>query len=269
VTQLPEWAPADLDVTRPNAARIYDYFLGGAHNFELDRELAARISATSPGVAVTARANRHFLRRGVEALVTAGIRQFLDIGSGIPTVGNVHEVARALAPDCRVVYVDIDPVVVAQSRSILGDDPNTAALCFDLRDPQKILAEAVDTGLLRLEEPAAVLLAGIVHFIPAADEPATILEQLRDALAPGSYLLISHATADDLPPELVEAQRLCSHTSTEIMMRTRAEIASFFGPFELIEPGLVRIDRWRPEPVDEPDPHPEQVAGFAGVGRKG
>ncbi len=168
MTQLPEWAPAGLDVTRPSAARIYDYFLGGAHNFESDRQLADQITRVTPTVAETARASRHFLRRAVTFLVEAGVRQFLDIGSGIPTAGNVHEVAGARASGAsalnsasgsRVVYVDIDPVAVAQSLELLGDNPNATALCLDLRDPRGILAEAAATGLIDFRQPVAVLLA--------------------------------------------------------------------------------------------------------------
>jgi SAM-dependent methyltransferase len=268
VTQLPEWAPAGLDVTRPSAARIFDYFLGGAHNFESDRQLADQITRMTPNVAETARANRHFLRRAVTFLVDAGIRQFLDIGSGIPTAGNVHEVAGELSADTRVVYVDLDPVAVVQSLQLLGGAPNATALCLDLRDPRKILVEAEATGLIDLSEPVAVLLAGIVHFISDADGPGAIVAQLRDALVPGSYLLISHATLDGQPPELLEAQRLSGRTATELTLRTRADIAAYFGSFEVVEPGLVFIGQWRPEPADEADPHPERLAGYAGVGRK-
>jgi SAM-dependent methyltransferase len=268
VTQLPEWAPADLDVTRPSIARIYDYLLGGAHNFVVDRELADEIGRVSPDVVETARANRHFLRRAVRFLAGAGIRQFIDIGSGIPTVGNVHEVAQAVAPDARIVYVDIDPIAVAQSRSILGDNPAAAVLCVDLRDPQKILAEATGTGLIDLDQPAAVLLAGVLHFLPDPDDPGELVRQLREALAPGSYLLISHATGDDQPPQVRAAQQLTGRAA-EITLRTHAEISAYFGPFALVEPGLVYVGRWRPDPADEPDPHPERVAGYAGVGRNG
>jgi SAM-dependent methyltransferase len=269
VTQLPEWAPAGLDVTRPSAARIYDYYLGGAHNFESDRQLGDQVAKMAPNVAETARANRHFLRRAVQFLAGSGIHQFLDIGSGIPTAGNVHEVAQAASPGARVVYVDIDPVAVAQSMQLLVDNYDAEALCFDLRDPPKILAEAVATGLFDPEQPAALLLAGVVHFVPDVDGPGEIIAQLRDALAPGSYLVISHATADGQPPELKEAQRLSGRTSTEITLRPHAEIAGYFGDFELVEPGLVHLGQWRPEPGEEPDPHPERLAGYAGVGRKG
>jgi hypothetical protein len=180
----------------------------------------------------------------------------------------VHEVAQAVASDARIVYVDIDPIAVAHSRSILRDNPGTAVLCVDLRDPQKILTEATGTGLIDLEQPVAVLLAGVVHFLPDTDDPAGVIGQLRDALAPGSYLLISHATGDGQAAGVRAAQQLTSR-ATAITLRTHAEIAAFFGPFTLVEPGLVHIDRWRPDPNDEPNPHPERVAGYAGVGRHG
>jgi SAM-dependent methyltransferase len=248
---------------------VYDYFLGGAHNFEIDRQLADQASQLTPTVIETARANRHFLRRAVQFLVGAGIRQFLDIGSGIPTVGNVHEIAQAQAPDARIVYVDIDPIAVAQSRSILQGNLGTAVLCADLRDPEKIVAEAAGTGLIDFAEPVAVLLAGVVHFIQDADEPGQLVQQLRDSVTTGSYLLISHATGDGQPPELLAVRGLYKRTATSLELRTHGEITAYFGSFELVEPGLVFITRWRPDPSDEPDPHPEHVAGYAGVGRKG
>jgi SAM-dependent methyltransferase len=268
VTQLPEWAPADLDVTRPSVARVYDYILGGAHNFEVDRLLADEIARLAPDVVETARASRHLLRRAVRFLAGAGIRQFLDIGSGIPTVGNVHEIAQAVAPDARVVYVDIDPIAVAHSRAILRDDTTAAVLCVDLRDPAKILSEATGTGLIDFDRPVAVLLSGVVHFLSDSDGPDEILRQLREALAPGSYLLITHGTADGQPPEVRTAQELTGRAS-QITLRSHAEISAFFGEFTLIEPGLVYVSQWRPDPADEPDPHPERLSGYAGVGRHG
>jgi SAM-dependent methyltransferase len=268
VTQLPEWAPADLDVTRPSVARVYDYILGGAHNFEVDRQLADEIARLSPNVVETARASRHFLRRAVHFLASAGIRQFLDIGSGIPTVGNVHEIVHGVAADARVVYVDIDPIAVAHSRAILRDNPTAAVLCVDLRDPAKILSEATDTGLIDFGQPVAVLLAGVVHFLPDSDGPGEILRQLREAMAPGSYLLITHGTADGQPPEVRTAQELTGRAS-RITLRSHTEIAAYFGEFTLLEPGLVYVSQWRPDPADEPDPHPERLAGYAGIGRHG
>jgi hypothetical protein len=220
--ELSDGASTDIDVTRPSAARVYDYFLGGAHNFEVDRQLAEQIARLTPNLAETMRANRRFLRRAVRFLVAEGIDQFLDIGSGIPTVGNVHEVAQDANPAARVVYVDIDPVAVAHSRAILAGNERAGVLRADIREPERILAEAVALGLVDLNRPLAVVLAGVLHFIPDADDPAGIAARLRAPLAPGSFLLVSHATQDGQPPEVLEAQRLSARTATEIMLRTRA-----------------------------------------------
>jgi SAM-dependent methyltransferase len=255
-------------MTRPSTARIYDYFLGGAHNFEVDRQLAEQVARMTPNVGETMRANRTFLRRAVRYLLSEGIDQFLDIGSGIPTVGNVHEVAQAEVPDARVVYVDVDPIAVAHSRSILRDTPNADVICADLRDPHTILEETRALGLIDFTRPMAILLAGVVHFIPDSDEPAKVIEPLRAAAAPGSFLVISHATADGQPPEVIEAQRLSSRTGTEIRLRSGAEIERYFDGFPLVDPGLVFISFWRPEADEEPDEHPERSAAYAGIGRK-
>ncbi|TML27047.1 MAG: hypothetical protein E6G35_10070 [Actinobacteria bacterium] len=260
--------PAEVDITRPSAARVYDYFLGGAHNFEVDRQLAEQIAGLTPNLAETMRANRSFLRRAVRFLVDQGIDQFLDIGSGIPTVGNVHEVAQAAQPRARVVYVDVDPVAVAQSRAILGDDERTGVLQADLREPDEIVAQAVKLGLVDLDRPLAILLAGVLHFIPDTDDPAGIVARLRSLQVPGGFLLISHATQDGQPPEVLAAQRLSSRTDTTINLRTHAEIAGFFGDLTLVEPGLVYLSRWRPEDPAGEDEHPERVGAYGGVARR-
>ena len=258
--------PAGIDVSRPSAARVYDYFLGGAHNFAVDRMLAEQIAAMTPNIGETMRSNRVFLRRAVRFLADQGIRQFLDIGSGIPTAGNVHEIALDAAPDSTVVYVDIDPVAVEHSRAILAGVDRTGVICADVRDPVRVIAEAEE--LLDLTRPVAVLLAGVLHFVPDADRPAAAVSALRAAVAPGSYLLVSHATADGQPPEVIEAQRLSARTATEISLRSRNEIAAYFDGFELVDPGLVFIPQWRPDPQDPVDDHPERVGAYAGVGRK-
>lgn len=265
--QLPSGLPADIDLSRPSAARVYDYFLGGAHNFEIDRQLAEQIASMTPNLADTMRAGRAFLRRGVRAILDAGISQFLDVGSGIPTVGNVHEVARSVNPKAHVVYVDIDPVAVAHSRAILDGDDRCAVIHADLREPDRILAEAQRSGLLDLSRPVAILLAGIVHFIPDTDQPGELLKTLRDATAAGSYLLISHSTFEDQPQEMLDAQRLSARTSTEITLRSRAEITSFFGDFTILEPGVVHMPLWRPDSPSDVDENPERFGAFGGVGR--
>ena len=263
-----DWVPAGIDVDRPSAARVYDYFLGGAHNFAVDRALAGQIAAMTPNIGETMRSNRVFLRRAVRYLVAQGVRQFLDIGSGIPTAGNVHEIALDAAPDAAVVYVDIDPVAVEHSRAILAGVDRAGVICADVRDVGRVLGEARKLGLLDFAKPVAVLLAGVLHFVPDEDRPTAIVAALREAMAPGSYLLVSHATADGQPPEVVEAQRLSARTATEIVLRTRAGIAAYFDGFDLVEPGLVFIPQWRPDPRDPVDEHPEQVGAYAGVGRK-
>jgi len=265
---LPSWAPEGIDVSRPSAARVYDYLLGGAHNFEVDRALGDELVRRSPELAETMRANRVFLRRAVRFLAGAGVRQFLDIGSGVPTAGNVHEIAQQVAPDATVVYVDVDPVAVAHSDAILAADDRAAMLCADLREPGRILAEAHQTGLIDSSRPVAVLLAGVVHFVPDAADPGDLIRQLVEPLAAGSYLLISHATFDGQPPGLVETQRLSARTATEISPRPYAEIVRYFDGLTLVEPGLVFIPQWRPDP-DEPDGRPERIAAYAGIGRKG
>lgn len=264
---LPDWAPAEVNLSRPSAARIYDYFLGGAHNFQVDRDLAERIQSMTPNIAETMRANRAFLRRAVRYLVGEGIRQFLDIGSGIPTVGNVHEVAQAAAADARVVYVDVDPVAVAHSQAILRGNDNAAIIRGDLREPEKLLTDVDSLGLLDFGRPMAVLLAGVVHFLADNDKPAAVIARLRDAVPAGSYLLISHTTYDGQPPEVIEAHRLSSRTGTELVLRSGDEIRKYFDGCMLVDPGLVFVNAWRPEP-DEIDEHPERMGGYAGVGRK-
>ena len=262
------WIPQSVDVSVPSMARTYDYLLGGAHNFAVDRELAAHVEKAMPDARAAARVSRAFLARCVRFMVAQGIRQFLDIGSGIPTVGNVHEVAQGIDPAARIVYVDIDPVAVAHSRSILEGNPGTAVIQADLRDPSHILSEARATGLLDFDRPVALLLAGVVHFVPDDDRPDEILKMLRDAVVPGSYLVISHSTFEDQPQEMLDAQKLSARTATEITLRSRAQVADYFGDWELLEPGIVHMPLWRPESPDDVDDHPERFGAFGAVGRK-
>lgn len=264
---VPDGLPAEVDLSRPSAARVYDYFLGGAHNFEVDRRLAAQIAELTPDLPDTMRAGRALLRRAVRFLLDQGIDQFLDIGSGIPTVGNVHEVAQAVNPEARVVYVDIDPVAVAYSRALLAGNERTGVIHADLREPDRILAEARDLKLIDFDRPVGLLLAGVVHFIPDADRPDEILATLRSALAPGSYLLISHSTHEDQPPEMLDAQRLSARTATEITLRSRAQIEAFFGKFTIVEPGVVHMPLWRPDASGDLDGDPRRFGAYGAVGR--
>jgi S-adenosyl methyltransferase len=266
--QRPNWAPAEVDMDRPSAARVYDYFLGGAHNFAVDRELARHIAAMTPDIGATMRANRAFLRRAVRFLVGAGITQFLDIGSGIPTVGNVHEVAQQADPGARVVYVDNDPVAVAHSAALLLGDDRTAVLAGDARDPGAILTHPDVRRLLDLDKPAAVLLLGVLHFVADADDPAGIVAQLRDAVVPGSYLVLVNATDTDQPPEVIEAQKLSGRTGTPIYLRSYEVLRAQLDGLTLVEPGLVHLPLWRPDSPDDVDDRPQRFGAFAGVGHK-
>ena len=265
----PHWAPSSIPLDKPSAARMYDYYLGGSHNFELDRKLAEEAIAMWPDLPLIMAANRAFLRRAVNYVVTQGIDQFLDIGSGIPTVGNVHEVAQAARPSARVVYVDVDPVAVAHSQAILQDTPGVAAIQGDVRRPEQILGHPEVRRLLDLDRPLAVLLVALLHFIPDDAEASNAVRALREALPPGSYLAISHASYEGMPAESREHEQLYSRTPTPMRMRSRATIERLFDGFELVEPGLVYIPLWRPEgPNDLFLDEPERCTGFAGVARK-
>ncbi|SRR6266536_39284 len=264
----PSWAPADVDLDRPSAARVYDYFLGGAHNFAVDRELAHQIARMTPNIGDTMRANRAFLRRAVRSLVAEGIIQFLDIGSGIPTVGNVHEVAQHADARSRVVYVDVDPVAVAHSAALLVHDPQTAVVQADARDTHRILAHPEVRQLLDLTQPVAVLLLGVLHFIPDDDDPAGIVARLRDAVVPGSHAVLVNVTHEDQPPEVIEAQKLSGRTGTPIFLRSRAQLLQQFSGLTLVDPGLVHLPLWRPDSPLDVDDHPERFGALAGVGRK-
>lgn len=264
----PSTVPSDIDLSRPSVARVYDYYLGGAHNFSVDREMAERAIGMWPDLPLIMQANRAFLRRAVRFCVAAGVRQFLDLGSGIPTVGNVHEVARAADPDARVVYVDIDPVAVTYSRTILGDDPQTVVAHADLRRPDLLLQRPEVTGLLDLREPVAVMMVAVMHFVPDADDPAAIVAGYRDAVAPGSFLVMSHATHEGQPQLADEHQQLYQRTATPMSMRSRAEVTALFDGFDLVDPGVVYLPLWRPVSLDEVDEHPERFTGLAAVGRR-
>jgi len=262
----PSWAPPEIDLNRPSAARVYDFYLGGFHNFPADRAMAQEAIRMWPELPVMMQANRAFLRRAIRFAVGRGITQFLDIGSGIPTVGNSHEVAQQADPACRVVYVDIDPIAVAHSRAILGDDPATVVLQADLREPEAIVADEQVRGLLDLDRPVAVLVVALLHFVPDSDDPGGVIGRLSAALAPGSLLVISHASSDGQPELAARHQKLYARTPTPMTMRSRDEIADLFHGFQLLEPGVVPIQQWHPEPESEGTPGIERMVGFAGVG---
>jgi hypothetical protein len=280
----PSWVTDEIDLSRPSASRVYDFYLGGFHNFSSDREMAERAIKDWPDLPLIMRSNRAFLRRAVSYLIEQGVRQFLDIGSGIPTVGNVHEVAQDLAPQARIVYVDLDPVAVAHSKAILAGNPNATVLSGDLRKPDGVLADLAQNGLLDLSQPIGLLMVAVLHFVGDQDQPAEAIASFRDALPSGSYLVISHATHELHPPELTDFHRdLYRKTATPMTMRTRVQVQSLFDGFEPVEPGVVLSEHWHPDSgpdteagsgVDSgADPgveveHPERFPIWAGIGRK-
>ena len=264
----PEWAPEGLDADRPSAARIYDYLLGGFHNFEVDRAVARQAMAAMPDVVTQAQANRAFLHRSVRYLVGAGVRQFLDLGSGIPTLGNVHEIAQAVDPDARVVYVDIDAIAVEHSRQILNGVPGTAVLQQDMRNPEAILADPELTAVVDLSQPVAVILIAVLHAVPDSDDPAGVVARYRDALAPGSYLVIAHGSHEGRAEEAEKLVEVSRRTPTPLTLRGRAEVGAFFDGFDLVEPGITFAPSWRPETPEDAGEHPERSGNIAGVGRK-
>jgi SAM-dependent methyltransferase len=266
--ERPDWVPDDVDIEQPTAARAYDYLLGGSHNFAADRELVRKAIAVMPDLVIQAQANRAFLYRAVSFLVESGVHQFLDIGSGVPTRGNVHEVAQKAAPDARVVYVDIDPVAVGHSRYILAGNELTAVVQEDLRNGESIVANQDVQRLLDFDQPVGLLLVAILHVIPDEDDPYGIVARLRDALAPGSHLAIAHGTHESRPDEADQLAQLSRQTPTPMATRTRGEIERFFNGFTLVEPGLVWAPLWRPESPDDVPDHPENSGNYAGVGCK-
>ncbi|MGW5420564.1 SAM-dependent methyltransferase [Streptomyces sp. NPDC003943] len=268
--ERPAWAPPGIDISVPSVSRMYDFYLGGSHNFEVDREAARKAMEFLPGLPKIMQANRAFMRRAVRHAVDNDVTQFLDIGSGIPTFGNVHEVAQAATDQARVVYVDHDPVAVAHSRAVLDGDDRTAVVAADLRKPREILHSPEVGELLDLDRPVALLLVAVLHFLEDADEPAAAVAELLDALAPGSLLVVTHASYEGVPvPQERAAGTVGVYRDIRnpLVMRSREEIARFFEGTELAEPGLVPMPLWRPDSPDEEE-DPYAFSGYAGVGRK-
>jgi len=267
--ERPAWAPQGIDLTVPSVSRMYDYYLGGSHNFEVDRAAARQAIQAWPGLPKIMQANRAFMRRAIRFAIQEGINQFLDIGSGIPTFGNVHEVAHALDRSARVVYVDNDPVAVAHSRAVLEGDSRAGIVSADFRSPQDILESPEAENLLDLDKPLVLMLVALLHFIEDRDEPRKSIAELARHLAPGSLLVLSHGSPDGGPVRDRGAalQEVYSTASAPLIIRSKDEIAQFFEEFEMVEPGLVALPRWRP---DSPTEHEDPVvySGFAGVGRK-
>ncbi|MGW6708071.1 SAM-dependent methyltransferase [Streptomyces sp. NPDC054956] len=274
--ERPAWAPPGIDISVPSVSRIYDYYLGGSHNFEVDRQAARRAMEFMPGLPKIMQANRAFMRRAVRYAVAGGVTQFLDIGSGIPTFGNVHEIAQAATPEAHVVYVDHDPVAVAHSQAVLAGTERTGVVAADLRKPQEILNSPEVGQVLDLSRPVALLLVAVLHFLEDADDPHAAVAALRDALAPGSLLILTHASYEGIPlsQEVAGgAVGVYRDIRNPLVMRDAEQIGRFFEGFELLEPGLVAMPNWRPDGPDGPeddttDEDPYAFSGFAGVGRK-
>ena len=258
----------ELDTRHAHSARVYNYWLGGKDNFAADREAAEQAIAANPGIVTDVRANRAFLVRVVRYLAAeCGVRQFLDIGSGLPTQSNTHQVAQAVAPDARIVYADNDPIVLLHAQALLSSTPEGACdyVEADLRDPAAILRAASAT--LDFGEPVALMLLIILHLIPDSDDPYGIVARLVGAIPSGSYLVLAHPASDIRAAEMAEMtkrvnQRMSGAAAT---MRDRAAITRFFDGLELLEPGVVQPQQWRPEPGD---PGPPQVTAWCGVARK-
>ncbi len=260
------WVPSSVDLDRPSAARMYDYFLGGSHNFAVDREAAKSVEQIFPGMSGAARANRSFLRRAVRYLLSQGIDQFLDLGSGIPTVGNVHEIAQQTNPRARVVYADVEPVAVAHSTALLADNPLASAIQADLRDPDSVLGSEEVRAVLDFDRPIGLLMVAVLHFVPDSDEPHEAIARYREVLAPGSFVAISHASWDGVSQEGRESgeqvNAIYRRTDSPLVLRTGAEVAALFDGLEVVEPGVVPLSEWRPDSDDA------YISAYAGVGKK-
>jgi SAM-dependent methyltransferase len=269
MTVEPDWVPPGVDTGKANIARVYDYWLGGSNNFRADQDAARAMIAIEPNIRAIARANRAFLGRAVRFLAEeAGIRQFLDIGSGIPAGRNVHEVAQEVAPGSRVVYVEVDEVAVAHSTLLLEGNPDAAIIQADLREPENILTAPQTRQLIDFSQPVGLLLVSVLHFLEDGDNPWQVVADLRDALAPGSHLVLSHATGEAKPDVATAANTVyMSKVAARGDVRSRDQIERFFDGFALVDPGLVYLTQWRPSPSDEV---PANAANFwllAGVGR--
>ncbi|GLY75849.1 SAM-dependent methyltransferase [Actinoallomurus iriomotensis] len=260
-------APAGIDASVASPARMYDYYLGGTQNFASDRRAAQEIYTLIPDLPEIARDNRAFLRRAVRTLAAAGIRQFVDIGSGLPTQGSVHEIAQEADPASRVVYVDNDPLVPAHARALLagGTEGTTAYVAGDLREPDAVFDHPDVRALIDLDRPVGLLLVAVLHFITDEEDPWALVGRYRSRLAPGSHLAIAHATRDGRPPEAVRKMTdVYRRASAPFTFRTREQILAFFHGSRLLDPGLVHSPRWRPEPGGPLSP--SAAWNYAGVG---
>ena len=253
-----------IDTGRPHPARMYDYWLGGRDNYEVDRDAAERVLASMPRMRDGIRENRAFLRRAVRAVVEGGVRQIIDIGTGIPTSPNTHEVAQAVAPETRVAYVDNDPIVGVHAQARLTGAKGTGFALADLRDPIGVLENPIVKSLIDFDQPVAVLLVAVLHFVTDLERPERIVATLRDTLPSGSWLVLTHGTSDTAVHDTSEAVAVYRNATATLNLRPRRQVLGFFDGFELVEPGLVTISEWRPEP----EAQITKFGIFGGVGRK-
>jgi hypothetical protein len=262
--------PPEIDTSVAHSARIYDYILGGKDNFEADRAAAEAAIARNPTMAVGMRANRAVMRRMTAYLAgEAGVRQFLDIGTGLPTSPNMHEIAQRIAPGSRVVYVDNDPIVLAHARALLISTAEGACAYIDAdaRDPEAILADPNLSATIDLSRPVALMLFGIMHFLPDSDDPLAIVARFMEALPSGSYLAVQHPTADFYPPG-VGAQSAYRGAGIPFQYRSKDEFARFLNGLELVDPGITPMSAWRPELEPGPQPSPSEAGAYAALARK-
>jgi hypothetical protein len=261
--------PLDLDI--PSAARVYDYSLGGSHSFKIDRDFAQQVFQFVPWVPNINRLNRSFLWRVVRYYLDQGIRQFLDLGSGIPTVGNVHEVAQQAVPDARVVYVDYEPLAYQHASTLLADNPHATIIHADIRDSDAVLGHPDTRTMLDFSQPIGLLMVGVLLFIGPDDHPADLVTTYRRQLASGSFLAISHLCDEHAPPEqqaqVAAAVEAYKHANEQLYVRTHHEISSWFHGMELIEPGVVFLPDWRPESLAESNDIARPL-GYGGVARQ-
>jgi hypothetical protein len=265
VSQQTNWVPTSVDLEKPSAARAYDYLLGGNHNFAVDRDFVAKVMQVQPEAKRAAIMNRAFLRRCVLFLLDQGIRQFLDLGSGIPTVGNVHEIAQQVDPNSRVVYVDNEHVAVAHSQLLLEDNPNAAMVHADITKPGLVIGDQVTKAMLDFTQPIGLLAITIGHYV--LDDAPGVFETYRNAVPTGSYLAITHLTNDYI--EVSQLTNAMKQSQNRVVARNKADIQELFGDWELLEPGLVMTSQWRPERGSEvPEEKSREDALYAGVARK-
>jgi len=266
--ERPSWIPEGVDVTVPNAARMYDYALGGSHNFAIDRQTADQIEQMIPGAKMNAYANRAFVDRAVRWLAAQGIRQFLDIGSGIPTMGNVHEIVQSIAPGARVVYVDIDPVAIAHSKVILAGIDHVKVVQADLAQSADVLQHPDVLDLLDFSQPVAVLLNAVLHFIPDDAHPEQILGNVHDAMVRGSLLTLSHGAPlpdSDRADDVENLRNVYRRTPTSLHLRSPERLRELLADWEILEPGVVPVNEWRPDPDDF---NPPTLGLLAAIARK-